>query len=117
MTPGTVAAEQGQRSLWVRLLGGVRTLLVHLVLAPVYLWRSTAGLRAPRCRFHPSCSSYAVAALRGHGAARGTILAARRVGRCHPWNPGGLDPVPDGGDRGAWRRRRIVHSSTPSSTT
>jgi len=51
----------------------------------------------PRCRFYPSCSNYAIEALRVHGAARGSLLAARRVGRCHPWNPGGLDPVPPKG--------------------
>lgn len=48
----------------------------------------------PRCRFYPSCSNYAIEALRVHGAARGSWLAARRVGRCHPWNAGGVDPVP-----------------------
>ena len=46
------------------------------------------------CRFYPSCSQYAIEALRLHGAARGSALAARRVGRCHPWNEGGHDPVP-----------------------
>jgi putative membrane protein insertion efficiency factor len=49
---------------------------------------------APRCRFYPSCSAYAVTALRRHGALRGSWLAARRLGRCHPWNPGGVDHVP-----------------------
>ena len=51
----------------------------------------------PRCRFYPSCSNYAIEALRVHGAARGSWLAARRVGRCHPWHAGGLDPVPPKG--------------------
>ena len=46
------------------------------------------------CRFHPSCSDYALDALRGHGAARGAWLSARRVLRCNPWHPGGYDPVP-----------------------
>ena len=49
----------------------------------------------PRCRFHPTCSDYAVGALRTHGALRGGWLTLRRIGRCHPWNEGGLDPVPD----------------------
>ncbi len=48
----------------------------------------------PRCRFHPSCSSYALEAIDRHGAWRGSGLALRRLGRCHPWNPGGFDPVP-----------------------
>jgi len=47
-----------------------------------------------QCRFEPSCSCYAIAALRAHGAARGTALAAWRVLRCNPWTPGGDDPVP-----------------------
>ena len=46
------------------------------------------------CRFYPSCSHYAIEALQSHGAARGSLLAARRVCRCHPWNEGGHDPVP-----------------------
>jgi putative membrane protein insertion efficiency factor len=46
------------------------------------------------CRFHPSCSEYAAEALERHGACRGCWLAARRVARCGPWNPGGFDPVP-----------------------
>jgi putative membrane protein insertion efficiency factor len=47
-----------------------------------------------KCRFYPTCSNYAIEALRAHGAARGGLLAMRRVCRCHPWNPGGVDPVP-----------------------
>jgi putative membrane protein insertion efficiency factor len=51
-------------------------------------------LLGPRCRFYPSCSAYAVTALQTHGALRGSLLAVRRLGRCHPWNPGGVDHVP-----------------------
>jgi len=51
-------------------------------------------LLGPRCRFHPSCSHYAVEAIQRHGAARGGLLALRRLSRCHPWHPGGIDPVP-----------------------
>jgi hypothetical protein len=46
------------------------------------------------CRFEPSCSHYAMDAVRAHGAARGLWLAARRVARCHPWGGQGCDPVP-----------------------
>lgn len=56
-------------------------------------------LLGPRCRFYPSCSTYAVQALQAHGALRGSWLAVRRLGRCHPWNPGGVDHVPTGGGR------------------
>lgn len=48
-----------------------------------------------RCRFYPSCSSYAMEALGKHGVLKGGMLAARRLGRCHPWHPGGFDPVPE----------------------
>ncbi len=51
-------------------------------------------LLGPRCRFTPSCSCYAIDALRLHGPWRGVWLAARRIGRCHPLHPGGHDPVP-----------------------
>ncbi|WP_131112357.1 membrane protein insertion efficiency factor YidD [Sulfuricystis thermophila] len=48
----------------------------------------------PSCRFHPTCSHYAIEALEKHGPLLGTWLALRRVLRCHPWHPGGHDPVP-----------------------
>jgi putative membrane protein insertion efficiency factor len=49
---------------------------------------------APSCRFHPSCSHYAIEALQRHGPVKGLWLSLRRVGRCNPWHPGGHDPVP-----------------------
>jgi putative membrane protein insertion efficiency factor len=51
-------------------------------------------LLGQNCRFYPTCSNYAIEAVRVHGAARGSWLAARRVCKCHPWNEGGVDLVP-----------------------
>ena len=52
-------------------------------------------LLGPHCRFHPSCSCYATTAIARHGPWRGVVLAGGRLLRCHPWHPGGLDPVPE----------------------
>jgi uncharacterized protein len=49
------------------------------------------------CRFYPTCSQYALVAVRDHGARRGAGLAIKRLARCHPWNPGGVDFVPEQG--------------------
>ena len=54
-----------------------------------------------RCRFYPSCSEYTMEAVDRHGVARGLWLGVKRVSRCHPWHPGGVDPVPDPEEGGA----------------
>jgi uncharacterized protein len=70
------------------------SLLARLLMLPIRAWRLLSVHLTPRCRFHPSCSAYALEALAQHGAVRGTWLATRRVARCHPWGGGGFDPVP-----------------------
>ena len=69
----------------------IASFLVGLV--RVYQWTLRPFI-GPHCRFEPSCSHYAVDALRRHGALRGSVLSASRVLRCNPWTPGGCDPVP-----------------------
>lgn len=63
-----------------------------LVLRGYRYWISP--LIGRHCRFYPTCSEYAVDAVATHGAGRGLLLALRRLGRCHPWHAGGIDPVP-----------------------
>ena len=70
----------------------MRPFLIALITC--YRW-FISPLLGPNCRFHPTCSCYAQEAIQRHGALRGSWLAARRIGRCHPWNPGGFDPVPE----------------------
>jgi len=65
-----------------------------MILIRVYQWTISPMLGA-RCRFYPSCSCYAHTAIERHGPVRGSWLALRRVLRCHPFNEGGYDPVPD----------------------
>jgi len=69
----------------------IARLLIGLVRAYRYLLSPWWGAQ---CRFSPTCSQYAIEALRRHGARKGSALALRRISRCHPWHAGGFDPVP-----------------------
>jgi hypothetical protein len=72
------------------------TRLRELVLAPVHLYRRLISPLLPqRCKYYPSCSSYAVEAVRELGPVRGTIVAAWRLARCNPWSHGGVDELAD----------------------
>ncbi|MCM8794413.1 MAG: membrane protein insertion efficiency factor YidD [Candidatus Omnitrophica bacterium] len=63
--------------------------LIHL-----YKWISASGIFPPACRFYPTCSSFMEEALHRHPLAKAVGLATGRLLRCHPWHPGGIDPVP-----------------------
>jgi putative membrane protein insertion efficiency factor len=69
----------------------MRALLLALLRAYQYAIRPLLGAN---CRFYPSCSEYAREAIERHGAGKGSWLSARRLARCHPYHPGGYDPVP-----------------------
>jgi putative membrane protein insertion efficiency factor len=71
-------------------------LLVSLLRAYQLLLSPMLG---QNCRFYPTCSNYSIEAIRTHGAARGSLLALRRVCKCHPWNDGGVDLVPPAHDK------------------
>jgi len=68
----------------------------RLASLPIHLYRwFLSPFLGRHCRFHPSCSQYALEAIEAHGVARGWLLALRRIGRCHPWGTSGFDPVPE----------------------
>ena len=69
----------------------MRRILIGLIRVYQYL---ISPLLGPHCRFYPTCSHYAVEAVERHGVIYGSYLALRRLSRCHPWHPGGIDPVP-----------------------
>jgi putative membrane protein insertion efficiency factor len=67
----------------------------RLVVAVIRAYQlAISPLLGSRCRFYPSCSQYALEAVTRFGVLRGAWLTGRRLGRCHPWHPGGYDPVP-----------------------
>ncbi|HEB66695.1 MAG TPA: membrane protein insertion efficiency factor YidD [Gammaproteobacteria bacterium] len=74
----------------------MRTILIAFIKAYRYLLSPFLG---NNCRFHPTCSEYAETAIRRFGPLRGTWLGIRRLGRCHPWHEGGIDPVPEKNDQ------------------
>jgi uncharacterized protein len=71
---------------------GVRSALLGAI---GFYQRAISPALPPRCRFHPTCSAYALEAVERHGAARGGWLALRRLAKCAPWHPGGVDLVPE----------------------
>ncbi|GGF88079.1 membrane protein insertion efficiency factor YidD [Paenibacillus aceti] len=63
--------------------------------APIHVYRKfISPLKPPTCRFYPTCSAYALEAIEVHGALKGSWLAAKRIVKCHPFHPGGIDMVP-----------------------
>ena len=92
-----------------KLWGFAGWLLASLLLGVLRLYKAVVSpLLPPACRFHPSCSVYAMGAIAVHGPFRGGLMALRRLARCHPFHAGGLDPVPskDGQSADAILRER-----------
>jgi uncharacterized protein len=85
-----VRGDSGKQQAEVQLSVGARTLTAAIN----GYRRFISPLMGPHCRFVPSCSAYALDAVREHGALRGSWLTVRRLARCHPFHPGGIDPVP-----------------------
>ncbi len=73
----------------------LRRIISHLLLLPVYFYRAAISpLLPPVCRYTPTCSQYAIEAIKKHGPFSGLWLAIKRIARCHPWGGSGHDPVP-----------------------
>ena len=73
----------------------MKKLLTFLLLLPIYFYRTCISpFIPPSCRYTPTCSQYAIEALKKHGPIKGLYLAIRRILRCHPWGGSGYDPVP-----------------------
>lgn len=89
-----MAADRAPGQPWP-VAGQVTRLVQTMLVAAIRLYQVVLSpLLGKRCRFYPSCSSYALEAVGRHGPWRGSLLAARRLLRCHPFHPGGYDPVP-----------------------
>ena len=82
-------------NILVRLWRLVLKVLVMVLILPIRFYqRCISPLTPPACRFTPTCSQYAVEAIRKHGPFKGFWLAVKRISRCHPWGGSGYDPVP-----------------------
>jgi uncharacterized protein len=89
------------------------SVVARVLIAPIRFYQRFISPALPAtCRYYPTCSAYAVTALREHGALRGTWLAVKRLGRCHPWHEGGIDHVPP--RRPSRRERRAAVGSSVS---
>ncbi len=76
-------------------LATIRKIAVTLLLIPIFFYQKCISpMFPPCCRYTPTCSQYAVEAIRKHGPFKGLYLAIRRILRCHPWGGSGYDPVP-----------------------
>jgi putative membrane protein insertion efficiency factor len=93
----------------------VAPFVVRAAALPILVYRyGISPLIGPRCRFHPSCSEYALGALDRFGLLRGLWLIGTRLMRCHPWHPGGINPLPDSFEsRGTYIGRAIRSNTQP----
>ncbi len=91
------------RRAWDKTLG--RLLTAVLVVGIRGYQRVISPMFGPTCRYYPTCSAYALGAVRTHGPIKGFLLSVGRLARCNPWSPGGIDHVPE---RGSWRGGKDV---------
>ena len=94
--------------MWKHIEKTVRIVLKGVIRAYQLILSPVLG---NNCRFHPNCSTYAIEAINQNGALGGVWLAAKRITRCHPWSPGGFDPVPSQKEAIKARNKPITLSS------
>lgn len=76
-------------------LAFIRSIFVYILIVPIYFYRMfISPMLPPACRYTPTCSRYAIEAIKKHGPIKGLWLAIKRILRCHPWGGSGYDPVP-----------------------
>ena len=95
------------KSLWDKTLG---RLLVAILVGIIRAYQTGLSPRLGQvCRYYPSCSHYGLEAIKVHGAGKGSLLAAWRILRCHPWATGGVEFIPA---KGTWSNREVIETST-----
>jgi uncharacterized protein len=95
------------RKLWAMTLGRI---FVAILVGIIRFYQILLSPRIGQvCRYYPSCSHYGLAAVKVHGAGKGSLLAAWRVLRCHPWATGGIEHIPA---KGSWNNRDVIENST-----
>ena len=113
-----MTAWSGISWVWNHTIGFVLTWVLIVVIRGYQI--AISPLLPPSCRFHPSCSTYGLESMKVHGAVKGTALTLARLGRCNPWNDGGIDPVPARGrwipdvDRTGEPRRETMRPQNPA---
>lgn len=87
--------NKGNTSFGRKVLNLLSKTLSTLLLLPIFFYRAVISpITPPSCRYTPTCSKYAIEAIKKHGPIKGFVLAVKRIFRCHPWGGSGYDPVP-----------------------
>jgi len=90
-----------------------RRLLISVAVLPIRFYRyAISPLLGSNCRFYPSCSSYSIESIESHGLLKGGYFSIKRILKCHPWHPGGVDPVPDLCAAGCTKSSNHQHSGS-----